>query len=71
MRTHLKVQNLNEKYVPIIEYVIENGRVTNADVQKIMNVSKATASRLLAQLEDWVEMHGITGRGTYYTLKGS
>ena len=39
--------------------VIENGRVTNADVQKIMNVSKATASRLLAQLEDWVEMHGI------------
>ena len=70
IRTQLKVKNLNEKYAPVIEYVMENGRVTNADVQKIMNISKATASRLLTQLEGWLEIHGITGKGTYYTIKG-
>lgn len=70
VRTQLKMQNLNEKYAPIIEYVMENGRVTNADVQRLLNVSKTTAYRLLTQLDEWLEIHGITGKGTYYTFKG-
>ena len=69
IRTQLKVKNLNEKYAPVIEYVMENGRVTNADVQKIMNTSRATAYRILQQMDNWLEMQGTTGKSTYYVLK--
>ena len=35
-----------------------------------MNTSKATAYRLLTQLDEWLDTHGVTGKGTYYTFKG-
>ena len=35
-----------------------------------MNTSKTTAYRLLTQLDEWLETHGVTGKGTYYTFKG-
>ena len=46
------------------------GSITNADVQKIMSTSKTTAYRLLTQLDEWLDTHGMTGKGTYYTFKG-
>ena len=70
VRSQLKAQKVDEKYIPIIEYVVQNGRITNSDVQSMLNVSKTTAYRLLNQLDDWLEINGITGKGTYYTLKG-
>ncbi len=39
-------------------------------VQKLVNTSKTTAYRLLSQLDNWLELHGVTGKGTYYTFKG-
>lgn len=70
VKHQLKAQKVEEKYFPIMEYVAKNGKITNADVQKLLNVSKTTAYRILTQLEAWLDIHGVTGKGTYYTLKG-
>ena len=70
VKHQLKAQKVEEKYFPIMEYVAKNGKITNTDVQKLLNVSKTTAYRMLIQLEAWLDIHGVTGKGTYYTLKG-
>jgi ATP-dependent DNA helicase RecG len=70
VQSQLKAQRIDEKYFPIIEYVAKNGSITNADVQKIMSTSKTTAYRMLTQLDEWLDTHGVTGKGTYYTFKG-
>ena len=60
----------DERFIPIIEYAAQNGSVTNSDVQRILNTNRTTAYRLLQQMETWLEMQGITGKNTYYTIKG-
>ena len=43
---------------------------TNAKVQKLNNVSQATANKYLSELEDeYLEKTGTTGVGTHYRLK--
>ena len=52
---------------PIVE--TEDGlRVTNADVQKMLGVSKPTATRLLQKLESLLEQMGH-GAGAYYRIR--
>ena len=46
------------------------GRITNSDVQHILGVSKPTASRILQQMNGWLEMQDVTGKSTYYMIKG-
>ena len=69
VRTQLLAQQIDERYISVIEYVVKNGRITNSDVQNILNVSKPTASRILQQMNDWLEMQGKVGKGTYYIPK--
>lgn len=71
IRSQLKAQKLNERFIPIIEYVLQNETITNSIVQQILGISKPTASRILQQLDNWLEIQGTTGKGTFYTLKGS
>ncbi|WP_251622101.1 ATP-binding protein [Odoribacter lunatus] len=71
VRSQLAAQNVEEKYIPIIEYAVKNGSVTNSDVQNILGISKSTASRVFQQLTDWLDIQGTTGKGTYYIVKGS
>ena len=71
VRSQLLAQEVDERYIPVIEYVVKNGSITNSDLQNTLGVSKATASRILQQLTDWLDMQGTTGKGTYYTVKGS
>jgi ATP-dependent DNA helicase RecG len=69
IRTQLTAEGLSEGLIPIIEYVIANGRINNSQVQTLLKVSKPTATRMLKQLEPWISKQGMTGQGTYYTLK--
>ena len=55
----------------VIDYTIKNGKVTNADVREILNVSKPTATRILASLSNYLKLAGTSGRGAYYTIIGS
>ena len=69
VRSQLQAQKVDERYIAVIEYTTQNGRVTNSEVQSILGVSKPTASRILQQMNDWLEMRGKVGRGTYYVPK--
>lgn len=62
---------LNERQIKAVMYVKDKGKITNKEYREIVKVSKPTASRELAILIDKniLEQHGITGKGTYYTLK--
>ncbi len=63
---------VNSRQVKAVLYVKEKGKITNADYQKLFSVSKATATRDLADLTekfDLLEKVGQTGAGTSYTLK--
>jgi ATP-dependent DNA helicase RecG len=48
---YLQKLNLGERLVKAVMYVKDNGSVTNSKYQKIMEVSKATATRDLQELE--------------------
>ena len=67
--TQLKMEGTDEKVTQIIEYVIVKGSVNNTEVQKLLNVSKATATRLLKHAEFWLEKQGHHGKGISYELK--
>lgn len=65
-------QIINDGYdqrdADIIEFVLAKGKVTNADVQRIANASKPTATRLLNGLSQYLISNGSRGKGAYYTL---
>ena len=69
IRSQLLAQRVDERYISVVEYAAKNGRVTNSDVQNILGVSKPTASRILQQMNGWLDMQGKVGKGTYYTPK--
>jgi len=65
----LKAENIDGKIIQIIEYVIANGSINNSEVQKLLNTSKPTATRLLKQTEMWLKKQGERGQGTNYVMK--
>jgi ATP-dependent DNA helicase RecG len=64
---------LSERQIRAVLYVKASGRITNAAYQRLLQVSKRTASDNLAELErrGLFERVGVTGPGTYYRLKGA
>ena len=62
---------LKHELIQIVLYTQANEATTNSEVQKLCEVSKATATRYLKELEDnFLEKMGTTGVGTAYVLKG-
>ena len=57
-----------ERAIPILEHVLKNHKVTNGDVQKMLGVSKPTATRLLQKLDAVLELVGH-GVGSYYRIR--
>ena len=66
----LKEAGVDERGIAIVNYVLAEKKVTNSDVQKLLNVSKPTATRLLASLSDYLAVTGTRGKGTFYSIKG-
>ena len=63
---------INERQVKAVMYVKEKGEITNTKYQEICGVKKRQATDNLKYLTDKkiLERIGITGKGTYYVLKG-
>jgi len=55
----------------ILKFIQENQKITNNDVEKLLEVSDATAERYLDKLEKEGKLNqvGATGQGVYYILK--
>jgi ATP-dependent DNA helicase RecG len=64
----VKAMGIEERMTPILEYVLKNHRVMNGDVQKMLAVSKPTATRLLQKLDGILEQVGY-GAGSYYKIR--
>ena len=66
----LKEAGIDERGILVVNHVLKAGRVTNSDVQEMFKISKSTATRLLSSLSQYLDQKGITGKGTYYSIKG-
>ena len=67
----LKELGLKEELRKIMLHIQENGSISNSEVQTVCDVSKATATRYLGELEaEWIDKIGSTGVGTVYVFKG-
>ena len=66
----LKKLGLNVKQLKAIQYVKENGRITNKEYQEINNCSRNTASNELKELENRFNflVNSGYGAGSYYEL---
>ena len=55
----------------ILQELQNKNKITNNDIEKLLNVSDATATRYLNELEkeNKIEQIGKTGRSVYYRLK--
>lgn len=67
---HMKSLGLNERQIKAVEYVKDNGRITNSDYQSSFNVSRNTASRDLSNLVEKgiFKASELKGAGSYYEL---
>ena len=61
----------DENKEKILEFLHENEKVVNNDIEKFLGVSDATATRYLDELEkeNKIEQIGKTGHSVYYVLK--
>jgi ATP-dependent DNA helicase RecG len=69
----LRTLNLNERQIQAIAYVQEHGKITNAEYQKLVRISKRTATRELVALTELgiLVPSGTKGRSAIYSLKES
>ena len=61
----------SENKEKILEFLRENEKVVNNDIEKLLGVSDSTATRYLDELEKENEIVqiGTTGNAVYYVLK--
>lgn len=65
----MRTMGLDERQMAIVDYILEHGRVTNVNVQRMFNVSRVTALRLLSGLSALVELVGGKGVESHYVMK--
>lgn len=68
---YLKSLDLNERQVNAVLFIKENGKITNAEYQKVNLVGKTLATEELRKMTDTgiVLQSGTKGRGSKYILK--
>ena len=66
----LRQAGLNERQTKGILYAKQQGRITNADYQRLNDCSRNTASADLKELvqQNWLKQQGTKGAGSYYVV---
>lgn len=61
---------LNERQMRIVEWIVQNGKITSEDIQKMFKISRQAAHKIIKELVDLdvIEPNG-KGKATYYALK--
>ena len=65
----MRTMGFDERQMAIVDYILEHGRVTNANVQEMFKVSRVTALRLLRGLSTLVELIRGKGIDSHYVMK--
>ena len=65
-----QVEKKKENKQKILEFLQSNEKITNNDVEKLVGVSDATATRYLDELEkeQKIKQIGLVGHAVYYRL---
>jgi ATP-dependent DNA helicase RecG len=65
-----KQHYLNKRQIKAIEFLKENGQMTNMDYQKRFKVSRETATNDLSDLvkKGIIKSSGVKGAGSFFTL---
>ncbi len=68
---NIQQKEKQENKEKILQELQNKQKITNNDIEKLLNVSDATATRYLNELEkeNKIEQIGKTGRSVYYQLK--
>ena len=68
----INTDKLNFSQKKIVDFILENGRITNRDVQQLLKVKDSRALKVLKEMivMGVIEKHGQL-KGSYYTLKES
>ncbi|MFN2396958.1 MAG: ATP-binding protein [Bacteroidales bacterium] len=69
---YLKRLGLNDRQMETVKFIKKQGKISNSEFQDLFGVSKATATRDLAEIVDKWDLLvkvGLTGVGTVYKLK--
>ena len=66
-----QMEQKTENKQKILSFVQEHGKIQNNDVEKLAEVSNATAERYLSELEKEGKLtqHGKIGQSVFYTAK--
>ena len=66
-----QMEQKSENKQKILEFIQQNGKIQNNDVEKLAGVSNATAERYLDELEKEGKLtqHGTIGQSVFYTPK--
>jgi predicted transcriptional regulator len=65
-----QIKEKNEHRQKILDFLKDKGRASNNDIERLLMISDATATRYMQELEQdkLIRQVGITGRFVYYEL---
>jgi len=52
-----------------MEFVLNNGKITNTNVQEMFKTTRVTALRILSSMNAYLELIGGKGKDSYYILR--
>lgn len=69
-KVRINTDKLNDSQKRIVEFILENGRITNKEVQQLLGVKDSRALKILKELVglDFIVKQGKL-KGSYYILK--
>ena len=69
-KVRINTNELNLSQKKIVEYLLDNKRITNKEVQRLLGVKDSRALKILKEmLEESILIKYGKNRGSYYTLK--
>ncbi len=69
-KVRINTDKLNSSQKKIVEFILENGKITNKEVQQLLGVKDSRALKILKELvEADIIMKQGKLKGSYYTIK--
>ena len=65
----LSAMGCDERQKQVVDYILQHGSITNANVREMFKVSRPTALRLLSGLGGLIELVGGKGVDSYYVMR--
>ena len=69
VKKQMHEMGLDDRQMQVLEFVLNNGRVTNTNVQEMFKTTRITALRILSSMSDYLELIGGKGKDSYYILR--